>query len=97
MEQERVATIMIFQTQFSEIAPELEITPKKKDTHEEEVNRETQMLTQHHLAAFATLNTQSTLQKNAASAYSKKKSPLQNEINLNRSIHSIFTVTTCQC
>ena len=33
MEQERIATIRNLQTQLSQIAPELEITPKKKDTH----------------------------------------------------------------
>ncbi len=63
MEQKRVATIMNLQTQLSQIAPELGITPKKKDTHEEETDRETQLLTQDYSAAFTTVNAQTTPQK----------------------------------
>ena len=70
MEQKRVATIMKFQTQLSQIAPELEITPKKKNTHEEEVDRETQLLTQDHSAAHTNQNAQTTPQKiNVNSSY----------------------------
>ena len=49
---------------------ELEVTPKKRDTHKEEVNRETQLLTQDHSATFTTPNIQTTPQKiNANSPY----------------------------
>ena len=64
MEQKRVATIMKLQTQLSQIALKLEIIPKKKDTHEEEVDRETQLLTQDHSAAFTNQNAQILPQKN---------------------------------
>ena len=52
MEQERVATVRNLQTQLSQIAPELKITHKKKNTHEEDVDRKTQLLTQDHSATF---------------------------------------------
>ena len=40
VEQERVAIIRKLQTQFSQLAPELEITPKINDTHKEDVDKE---------------------------------------------------------
>ena len=64
---------MKLQTQLSQVAPDFEITPKKKEKHKEErIDRERQLLAQNHSAAFTDQNTQISPQKiNLNSPYAK--------------------------
>ena len=73
MEQMKVSAIMKLQTQLSQVAPDFEITPKRKEKPKEEiVDREIQLLAQNHSTAFTNQNTQISPQKiNENSLYAK--------------------------